>query len=178
MNVKRRRLNALDPGSLLTVVLDLFNKLPKKGKPRDGEVTTLASVVVTQSQRPPTVISLATGTKCLPWSWACAQRVNDGHAEVLARRAAVDYLVREIAWLEDPEMNSERSEALVFKKGVKGVEVKNVQFHLVITELPCGDGAILESNSDPCHHADRTGAKRIKAVDPIASTLKAVFGLF
>ncbi|KAG8758785.1 hypothetical protein FRC14_007368 [Serendipita sp. 396] len=102
------------------------------------------------------IISIATGTKCLPvtkYSKA-GDVVHDFHAEVVARRAAVRWFLSEIAkpsseWLErstDLSQTQGRNSTLGLRPGVK--------LHMYISELPCGAAsmntlAYLQTVRDP-----------------------------
>lgn len=76
-------------------VLNLYDRLGKKGKVGKGEWTVLAGFVAVSSVWDvPVVLSLGTGTKCLDNEEMDPHRVSDQHAEVVARRALVLALVR------------------------------------------------------------------------------------
>ena len=85
------------------------NVIPAKGKPQLGKEWTVLSAVVKEDSLKPVdcdndnllnsvveVVSLGTGTKCLGQSEESADGdlVHDSHAEVVAKRAFVLYLVR------------------------------------------------------------------------------------
>jgi hypothetical protein len=75
-------------------VVNAFQALGQHGKPTEGQRTVLAAMVLFSCDSGPRLLSLATGTKCLPENLRCNQgkRINDSHAEVLARRCAVRWL--------------------------------------------------------------------------------------
>lgn len=164
---KKRRLNtAIDADSLMNSVLELYDKLPKTGKPQAREFSTLAGVVVTPVESPPVVISLATGSKCLPFSRRSPCRLNDSHAEVLARRAATDYALSEVNHLE----STATEKGFLFVRSNKQLVRTNAGIHLVITEPPCGDSMVMSAFSGVSSDA-RTGAK------PILSNVDSSFFL-
>ena len=175
MESKRRKLNddVVTTTTIVNHVYELFRKLPKKGKPQAHEYTTLAAVVAI-SGKDVRVTSLATGTKCLPCRWASPQRINDAHAEVLAKRAAVDCVLREIEYLSlddnGPSDGNVKEDSLLLCRNRHGIiELKNdVSFYLVVTEPPCGDAAIVMP--EDTESALRTGAKPIH-VSPFRDVL-------
>lgn len=64
-----------------------YKRLGKKGKCGEKEWTVLAAFVAVHPSEQLQVLSLATGTKCLPSEARCDTMLSDSHAEVLARRA-------------------------------------------------------------------------------------------
>eukprot|EP00210_Caulerpa_lentillifera_P005253 g5020.t1 len=169
--VKKRRLNnAVDAKDLLNIVLELYNKLPKTGKPQSTEYTTLAAVVATPVNEPAVVISLATGSKCLPSHYWSPTRLNDSHAEILAKRAAVDYTLNEISHLN----STQKEKGILFGRSDKGVVRTQASIHLIITEPPCGDCMVIAQDSELLSIA-RTGAKPVVLKDgglPIATDVE------
>lgn len=111
------------PDAVVSAALDAYARLPKHGKParRDNGVsewTVFASILLTAATAPPSPpstepapasacappplpriipISLATGVKCLPAARLppLGDTLHDSHAEVLARRGFVRWLVDE-----------------------------------------------------------------------------------
>jgi len=107
--------------------------------PPKGRYTVLAAVILVAEDHPPKVVSLATGAKCLPLAKFPKQgdALHDSHAEVLARRGAVRWLLEEIArapassqWLVQAQDIQSR---WTLRAGVKLV--------LYISTLPCGDAS-------------------------------------
>ncbi|XP_037480102.1 tRNA-specific adenosine deaminase TAD1-like [Triticum dicoccoides] len=98
-----------------------YYALPKKGKPQGCESTVLAAFLLSFPQNPlnPTVLSLATGTKCLG-------------AARLARRALLRLIYAEIGTDNPPSW--------LVASGTDGRwRLKDGhQLHLYITQLPCG----------------------------------------
>ncbi|KAF8528918.1 adenosine deaminase/editase [Hysterangium stoloniferum] len=81
-------------------------------------------------------VSLATGAKCLPESrlTTTGDMVHDSHAEVLARRGFVRWLLEEACRVNSPWIEA-RSDG---KWGLK----RGVSLHLYISTLPCGDASM------------------------------------
>lgn len=96
---KRKHSNACcDSHRCVASVRTAYNKLPKHGKPTAEEVTVLAAIVLKSADDTVSVVSLATGTKCI----AHGSRQKDGtivhdlHAEVLARRTAMYWVYQRL----------------------------------------------------------------------------------
>ena len=156
---------------MVSRVLDVFARLPRKGKPQLHEYTTLASVVLSFEEEDPTnqslnradfqILVISTGTKCLPAKDRClvGTSLNDCHAEVLARRLLLSWLYNEmeVAITDGSEVLMETDDYFQIRHGCK--------FHLVICSPPCGDAAIVEFEQDleqqPICRRVRTGAKPI-----------------
>lgn len=123
--------------------LDKFSSLPKQGKPLPGQWTVLSGVIL-QSSSEVSVISLATGTKSLSGSTRRnnppGTLVHDSHAEVLARRAAVRWIM---------QLVKAGNQGRVFSKSQDGsYDVKDdVSFHMFSSHPPCGDASIFPIQS-------------------------------
>jgi hypothetical protein len=112
-------------------VLKCYRRLPKKGKCGSDEWTVLAAFVAVVEEVP-VVLSLATGTKCLPKEQEASHVLSDSHAEVLARRALCVRIVegkeRRICgvalWQDDGTWNS------------------NVKLFLYTSKEPCGSSRV------------------------------------
>nr|XP_025880981.1 tRNA-specific adenosine deaminase TAD1 isoform X4 [Oryza sativa Japonica Group] len=132
--------------STSSTVLQHYNSLPKKGKPQGRESTVLAAFLLSTPQQDPrnlTVLSLATGTKCLG-----AARLNhhgdlvhDAHAEVVARRALLRLIYTEIG-------RSGASDWLV-ASGEKWKLRDGYHLHLYITQIPCIFGLLFAGGVMP-----------------------------
>ncbi|KAA0724097.1 tRNA-specific adenosine deaminase 1 [Triplophysa tibetana] len=89
---------------IASLCYDHFNKLPKRGKPEAGREWTLLAAVLQLTHSPDyktvnkQIVSLGTGTKCIGKSVMSANGdiVNDSHAEVIARRGCVRYLMDQL----------------------------------------------------------------------------------
>lgn len=162
---------------IATAALSAFASLPKTGKPQSHEHTAFAAIAITfpphahaatclgipntdnTSCTAPLIITMATGTKCLPGSKRAADgsALNDCHAEVLARRAFLRWIYDEIQYAAPrtkagvSEGSSPPSMVFSIKKeenddtsGTRwGVQLlEGVQIHMFTSHPPCGDAAI------------------------------------
>ncbi|KAF9069910.1 hypothetical protein BDP27DRAFT_1221870 [Rhodocollybia butyracea] len=121
----------------------LYSKL--KTSPQNQYAILSAFYLATKTECK--IISLGTGTKCLPESHLTAQgeAVHDSHAEIIARRGAIRWLFEEILrekisgsqWIEQQE-HSYR-----FKQGI--------ELRMYISTVPCGDAStrFLAALQDP-----------------------------
>ncbi|XP_062546537.1 tRNA-specific adenosine deaminase 1 [Armigeres subalbatus] len=157
------------------VCLAKFDNLPKTGKPKEGfEWTILSAIVKVElctSLQKIDVVALGTGTKCLGSSELSAKgdALNDSHAEIMARRGFLRYLMN--------EMNlclSDRSHIFKYeKKARKFILEQNISFHFFTTHSPCGDASIYEQADEP--EKDGPSTKRVRLMSDasnIGSTMR------
>ncbi|KAK0206100.1 adenosine deaminase/editase [Desarmillaria ectypa] len=106
-----------------------------KNSPPDGKFTILASFFLT-NEKCTKVISIATGTKCLPTIRLPTQgeALHDSHAEVLARRGAIRWFMEEI-------LRQTASDWIVCRIGGKYALKDGVALNLYISTVPCGDAS-------------------------------------
>ncbi|KDQ28905.1 hypothetical protein PLEOSDRAFT_1102944 [Pleurotus ostreatus PC15] len=120
----------------VSCVLKLYSTL--NFCPPDGQFTVLAAFILTRGDEHK-VISLATGTKCLPDDKLphTGDALHDSHAEVLARRGAVRWFLEEAIRLYKGTESKwiVRSEGGVFQLKDEVV----VRFY--VSTLPCGDAS-------------------------------------
>ena len=115
-------------GSLL---LEQYEKLPRKGKPtRANEYTIIAGIFMkinTQIE----LVCLGTGMKCLNPSKVLPGAVRDSHAEVIARRAFLLFLIDHIeqAMKSDSKVLYKSDDIYYLKDGIS--------FILAISAFPC-----------------------------------------
>lgn len=138
--------------------LEHFQTLPKTGKPTSNEWTVLSAILVHNSIDDNfSVISLGTGTKCMPKNSldSTGYLVNDSHAEVLARRGLLRFLLSEMCKAHDSESN-----ILSYSAAKRKFQLSpNISFHFFSTHSPCGDGSIF-------NHTEADFIKRFKiAID-------------
>lgn len=127
-----------------------YSSLPKKGKPQGRESTVLAVFLLSSPHpqqdplSPLTVLSLATGTKCLGAArlGARGDLIHDAHAEVVARRALLRLIYAEIGAGSPPNWLADSG------AGGRWKMRDGYQLHLYITQLPCGIMPVPRSTSD------------------------------
>ncbi|XP_059190988.1 tRNA-specific adenosine deaminase 1 isoform X2 [Centropristis striata] len=152
------RFNMIDADEIAKLCYERFNKLPRRGKPEPSrEWSLLAAVVkVTRCSESDTVkkevISLGTGTKCIGRTSMSpkGEILNDSHAEVIARRGAIRYLIQELHRAVSGGDSSVFSPA--DQKGKWRLQT-GVSFLFFTSHTPCGDAAIIpiiESQCQPC----------------------------
>ncbi|TKS73090.1 tRNA-specific adenosine deaminase 1 [Collichthys lucidus] len=148
-----------------------FNQLPRRGKPEPGREWTLLAAVVQLTRCADTVkkevVSLGTGTKCIGRTAmspkvSCVKNtdrfssirsgdvLNDSHAEVIARRGCIRYLIQELHGAVSAGDSS------VFCRADQRGKWKlkpGVSFLFFTSHTPCGDASIIpmtDSESQPC----------------------------
>ncbi|XP_041967203.1 tRNA-specific adenosine deaminase 1 isoform X1 [Alosa sapidissima] len=137
---------------------DHFRNLPKRGKPELGREWTLLAAVVEVRDNPNgekielKVVSLGTGTKCIGRAAMSPKGdvLNDSHAEIIARRGCVRYLMEQLRLAVLGESSALFCPAEEMGKWKVHPEVSFVFF---TSHTPCGDASIIpmmESPSQPC----------------------------
>ncbi|XP_035913019.1 tRNA-specific adenosine deaminase 1-like isoform X1 [Anopheles stephensi] len=136
---------------IASACLAKFDSLPKTGKPNESFEWTILSAIVllktaqTKDSADIRVVALGTGTKCLAGNElsASGDRVHDSHAEVLARRAFLRYLLEQA---ENAASNPQESifEQQTSESGGKLCLKNGHSFHFFTTHSPCGDASIFE----------------------------------
>ena len=157
----------MHPKDLATVVLDHYDKLLANGKPvKDEEFTVMAAFVAKittkvdenglESHTQPIlkVISMATGTKCVGEVLIDGKGyiIPDSHAEVLARKALVRYLLYSIiALVRDPKLQDKADFPLMKieeRDSLFPFKIKPTwQFYLFVSDNPCGDACIYSTRT-------------------------------
>uniref|UniRef100_A0A3P9IUJ9 tRNA-specific adenosine deaminase 1 n=1 Tax=Oryzias latipes TaxID=8090 RepID=A0A3P9IUJ9_ORYLA len=153
----------IDADEVAKLCYKRFNQLPKRGKPEAGrEWTLLAAVVKVHPGRSSDaaemeVVSMGTGTKCIGQA-AMSPRgdvLNDSHAEVIARRGCVRYLMEELHKAVGGRSST------VFRPSDQRGRWKlqpGVSFVFFTSHTPCGDASIIPvtdslqpGQAQPCH---------------------------
>jgi len=163
---------------IAAAALSAFASLPKTGKPQPHEHTTFAAIAITfaphahvatclgipntgnPSSTAPLIVTMATGTKCLPGTKRAADgsALNDCHAEVLARRAFLRWIYDEIQYAASRtkagvSQGSSSPPSLVLSINEEKTDdtsgtgwgvglLEGVKIHLFTSHPPCGDAAI------------------------------------
>lgn len=103
------------------------------------------------------VVALATGAKCLPTARypPSGDALHDSHAEVLARRAFVEWLYEEVLRaVQGPKESMWIKRRTDGKWGLRG----GVRLHMYISTVPCKKfSSLCQTNHDSiCHSRMRT----------------------
>lgn len=156
--------------------LDFYNNnLPNaKRNLKNSEWTILSAIVMQRDDTSFEVVALGTGTKCIGANMLSANGdiLNDFHAEVIARRAFIRFLLHQIHAVK---LRDEQSIFRTYDDDSKHFKLKdNVKFHMFTTSTPCGDASIYATSDNPrdddnddcndCNEnrTDEPDAKRIK----------------
>ena len=127
--------DTVNPDYLATAVNNVYASL--RFKPSTGQYTILAGFILVSPERHQ-VISLTTGSKCLPTNRLSGrgESVNDSHAEVLARRGALLWFFDEVCRMR----NGAPGEASCWiEKDTSGKYRlrDSVRIHMYISTVPC-----------------------------------------
>uniref|UniRef100_A0A667XNG3 tRNA-specific adenosine deaminase 1 n=1 Tax=Myripristis murdjan TaxID=586833 RepID=A0A667XNG3_9TELE len=135
-----------------------FSELPRRGKPEAGREWTLLAAVLQLRRGTDTdsvemeVVSLGTGTKCIGRTAMSPNGdvLNDSHAEVIARRGCLRYLMQELRGAVSGQESS------VFRRAEQPGKWRlqpGVSFIFFTSHTPCGDASIIpmtDSQDQPC----------------------------
>ncbi|XP_039761976.1 double-stranded RNA-specific editase Adar isoform X2 [Pararge aegeria] len=153
------------------IVNEKFNEL-MRGDLVHSKRKVLAGIVITVENNIESakVIAVATGTKCVSGEHISVrgQAVNDGHAEVVARRCLQRFLYSQLllyANAEDPTKMIPESELEPIPGG--GYQMKeDRRVHLYVSTAPCGDGRIFSPhenyNPEPDRHPNRLARGQLR----------------
>ncbi|KAJ7781626.1 adenosine deaminase/editase [Mycena metata] len=135
------------PSELVEPVLELYGGLPLR--PPAKQYTVLASFFLTSCATGFKIVSLATGTKCLPSNKlpADGEALHDSHAEVLARRGAVRWFLEEIGRCRSTAF---QSDWIHIYDDTRYALKKDARLMLYVSTVPCGDASMrfLSSSQD------------------------------
>lgn len=153
------------------VALAAWAALPRTGKPNPGEGAVLAAFAVSGRGAGRgagaggrgggavewRAVALGSGNKCLGGSLRAPELVSDSHAEVIARRALVRWIVGEVARGEVARRRPPGGPA--FDSPLERIHATGrwrmkagFALHLYVSQTPCGDCSVLGA-------AQTTGAK-------------------
>ncbi|KAJ7937406.1 adenosine deaminase/editase [Mycena leptocephala] len=145
--------------------MTLYGSLPLQPPPQ--QYTVLASFFLASNVTGHKIISVATGTKCLPSNKlpVDGESLHDSHAEVLARRGAVRWFLEEIRRCNTTNFAFE-SEWIYLCDGKYTLKA-DVGLILYISTVPCGDASMrfLSTSQDEQMAALKDSAVRAP-VDP------------
>ncbi|BFZ12905.1 hypothetical protein BsWGS_15944 [Bradybaena similaris] len=139
-------------------VIHTYKKLPKKGKPQSNREWTLLSGVVMSIKEKFGIklktLSLGTGSKCIGKSKMSPKGdvLNDSHAEVLARRAFLRFLYKELG--RAYHATSDIFLPPSVDHGNRCLLKPNVAFHFFTSHTPCGDASIFPKPPGSCLQKD------------------------
>ncbi|KAJ2830220.1 hypothetical protein GGI24_001960 [Coemansia furcata] len=157
-------------------VIDSYRALPKRGKPTSKgpgkeEWTVLAGFVI-EDTRPEAsqrfkCVALGTGLKCLNTGQLrpFGDTVHDSHAEIVARRALLVYLMKQLqqsktaAPCESPKVFDLQPDGTKYRFGHYG----QLLLHLYTSQCPCGDASVesLKTAKDNTDEMPQTKRRRI-----------------
>jgi len=137
---------------------DKFRNLPKQGKPTEKQWTVLSGFVLVKivgEEEQIKIVTLATGTKCLDGSTRLKSNpgtlIHDSHAEILARRGFILWLVDEMI------LAREGLSKFIFKVGEDKYDLVNGwKILMLTTHPPCGDATIFVKDSEVIDKDDVT----------------------
>jgi tRNA-specific adenosine deaminase 1 len=121
---------------IVATVLQQYDSLGFKPPPR--QFTILAAFVLSDGNGRIKIVSLGTGSKCLPGTRLQdgGNAVHDSHAEVLARRGAIRWFLEEVRRVK---VNWTDSESIWIEEKADGKFAlrAGVLMHLYVSTLPC-----------------------------------------
>ncbi|MCJ8734538.1 hypothetical protein PDJAM_G00236320 [Pangasius djambal] len=147
-----------DPDEVARMCYERYAALPRRGKPEEGREWTQLAAVIQVTRCPDThavlkdVVALGTGTKCIGRGVMSPKGdvLNDSHAEVIARRSCVRYLMEHLCVV----MRGGHSSVFCRADQVGKWRIRpDVSFLFFCSHTPCGDASIIpmmESQAQPC----------------------------
>ncbi|MCI4380426.1 hypothetical protein PGIGA_G00239680 [Pangasianodon gigas] len=147
-----------DPDEVARMCYERYAALPRRGKPEEGREWTQLAAVIQVTRCPDThavlkeVVALGTGTKCIGRSVMSPKGdvLNDSHAEVIARRSCVRYLMEQLCVV----MRGGHSSVFCRADQAGKWRIRpDVSFLFFCSHTPCGDASIIpmtESQAQPC----------------------------
>ncbi|KAJ7237194.1 adenosine deaminase/editase [Mycena haematopus] len=128
------------------------------------------------------IVSLATGTKCLPADRlpADGESLHDSHAEVLARRGAVRWFLEEIGRCKEATDNTFQSDWIYPCDDGRYTLKTDVRLFLYVSTVPCGDASMrfLSASQDEQMAALKDSAIRPPTDPTLAARGRDNYALF
>lgn len=153
--------------------LEKFQSLPKTGKPTGNEWTVLSSILeYNQHSDLLEVVAIGTGTKCLGKDYVLSgsgEIINDSHAEVMARRGFLRYVMESI----------NKRKHFTYDSEIKKFRLDpTISFHFFTTHSPCGDASIFdfEDHDEPKHKRKKVDVSDDSNVGGTITTTHATGG--
>ncbi|XP_017329117.1 tRNA-specific adenosine deaminase 1 isoform X1 [Ictalurus punctatus] len=147
-----------DPDEVARMCYERYTALPRRGKPEEGREWTQLAAVIQVTRCPVThtvlkeVVALGTGTKCIGHSAMSPKGdiLNDSHAEVIARRSCVRYLMEQLCLA----IRDGQSSVFCHTDQTGKWRIRpDVSFLFFCSHTPCGDASIIpmrDSQAQPC----------------------------
>ncbi|XP_035498148.2 tRNA-specific adenosine deaminase 1 [Scophthalmus maximus] len=147
----------VDADEIARLCYERFAALPRRGKPEAGREWTLLAAVLQLTRGPDCdsvkkeIVSLGTGTKCIGQTHMSPEGdvLNDSHAEVIARRGCVRYLLQQLLRVAS---GGDSSVFCPSDERGKWRLKPGVSFLFFTSHTPCGDASIVpmtDSRSEP-----------------------------
>ena len=162
--------DTVNPDYLATAVNAIYTSL--RSSPPTGQYTILAGFILVSPERHQ-VISLATGSKCLPANRLSGrgESVNDSHAEVLARRGALLWLFDEARRTRD-SVSGETSVWIEEHLSGKYRLRDTVRIHMYMSTVPCTSIEFIVVAYSNCLGGDASMRSLASSQDPEMAQLK------
>ncbi|KAJ6627451.1 adenosine deaminase/editase [Mycena sp. CBHHK59/15] len=140
----------LPVGSFIESIVAVYHSL--RFQPPAQQYTILASLVLAETHGQYKILSVATGTKCLPTNKlpSGGESVHDSHAEVLARRGAMRWFLEEVGRCCGSANTPFQSDWIFLGTNGRYTLKDGAQLVLFISTVPCGDASMrfLASSQD------------------------------
>lgn len=126
-----------------TCYYELESLVPEEWKLSSSHKIIAAIILKMREEDEGQVVSLGTGNRCITGDNLVMDgtRINDSHAEIIARRGFLRYLYHQLQiFYANPESTN-----CIFQRRTADQKVrvkKSVQFHLYISTAPCGDARV------------------------------------
>lgn len=142
--------------------LNFYDKLPNsKRLHKDTEWTILSAIVMERNGGNLEVVAMGTGTKCIGANMLSASGdiLNDSHAEIIARRTFIRFLLFQINLARAKGGES----IFQFAEDMKHFALlADIKFHMFTSSSPCGDASIFTASDHVDDKCEPPEAKRIK----------------